>query len=42
IQPSPAQNQNTGAAGGCEVGPDVALDVVLTVVAVVLLLHATL
>ncbi|MCI57816.1 hypothetical protein A2U01_0079067, partial [Trifolium medium] len=38
-QPSPAQNLNTGAGGGCEVEPDVA-DAVLPaeVVAVVLLL----
>ncbi|MCI82623.1 hypothetical protein A2U01_0103897, partial [Trifolium medium] len=34
----PAQNQNNGAAGGCEVEPDVAHAVLLTVVVAVVLL----
>ncbi|MCI77916.1 hypothetical protein A2U01_0099186, partial [Trifolium medium] len=31
-QPSPAQNQNTSAAGGCKVEPDAALAVLPAVV----------
>ncbi|MCI71349.1 hypothetical protein A2U01_0092612 [Trifolium medium] len=46
MQSSPAQNQNNGAAGGCEVEPDAALAVVLVVVVVLLqllpVLHVTL
>ncbi|MCI68632.1 hypothetical protein A2U01_0089893 [Trifolium medium] len=38
MQPSPAQNQNTGAAGGCELEPDAAPVVVLAVVVAVVLL----
>ncbi|MCI58201.1 hypothetical protein A2U01_0079455, partial [Trifolium medium] len=34
--PSPAQNQNNGAAGGCEEEPDVAAVLPAVVVAVVL------
>ncbi|MCI91628.1 hypothetical protein A2U01_0112922, partial [Trifolium medium] len=37
-QPSPAQNPNTGAAGGCEVEPNAAPVVLLAVVVAVVLL----
>ncbi|MCI66107.1 hypothetical protein A2U01_0087365, partial [Trifolium medium] len=37
-QPSPAQNLNTGAGGGCEVELDAAPAVLLAVVVVVVLL----
>ncbi|MCI84839.1 hypothetical protein A2U01_0106117, partial [Trifolium medium] len=38
MQPSPVQNQNTGAAGGCEVEPDATSAVVLVVAVALLLL----
>ncbi|MCI55066.1 hypothetical protein A2U01_0076316, partial [Trifolium medium] len=38
MQPSPAQNRNTGAARECEVEPDAAPAVVLVAVVLLLLL----